>query len=214
MATMRPETIPALITEIVKSRLTDSQGVLWYLNERDERFYFSKIPSLRKITRDKKELIKKEQCAQEIQKTITQEAGKALSTYVWPQNSHDIPDNKAIKLIIANPNFSANQIEQWLEKRDNNFRTYKNTMIFAVADTAGYGHLEDQTKDYIALQEIKKEINAGDWETLKVKLPEIKEDINTIEDNLSYNVRKIYNTLYVGGNKIDLGMPTAAKENL
>ena len=87
-------------------------------------------------------------------------------------------------------------------------------MIFAVAATAGYGHLEDQIKEYIALQEIKKEINAGDWETLKGKLPEIKEDINTIEDNLSYNVRKIYNTLYVGGNKIDLGMPTAAKENL
>jgi hypothetical protein len=57
-------------------------------------------------------------------------------------------------------------------------------LIFSVADTAGYGNLEDQIKEYIALEEIRQEINAGDWETLEGKLPELKDDLRSIKDNL------------------------------
>ena len=41
MITIRPNLMPSIVTDILQVKLTGAQGELWYLNERDEKYYFS-----------------------------------------------------------------------------------------------------------------------------------------------------------------------------
>ncbi len=69
LSTMRTDTMPSMVTE-VKEKLA---GELWYLNDRDGSYYFSKIPNLNRMIRDNKELLQDEddKIRQKLKRVIT-----------------------------------------------------------------------------------------------------------------------------------------------
>ena len=203
------DTLPPMVTEVLQ-KLNKS---LWYLNEKGEMYYFSKIPNLNRMILDKKELYN-EAYEDKLKQIHKKEVGNAFVSYLWPTGSESIPDTKDIKLIILHPNSQEKIAAEWLEKRGLTFRTYKNILIFALADPGGFGNLKEQIKTYLALNEIKRGIESGEEESLKEKLPEVKQRIKQIEDDFSYNARKMYNMIIVGDEKISLGEPTVGKESL
>ncbi|MCF7889851.1 DUF499 domain-containing protein [Candidatus Bipolaricaulota bacterium] len=211
LSTMRPETSPPMVTEI-KEKLA---GELWYLNERDGNYYFSTIPNLNRMIRDKKELLQSEEekIRKRLKNTIKDEVGNALKTFVWPRRPNDIPDNQQLKLIVLDPDREYD-LEKWITKRKNKPRTNQNTLIFGKASSKGTGNLKDQIKEHMALVEIRKEIRSGENESLETKLEEVQDRIDQIEGDFSYNVRKMYNIIQVGNREIDIGMPSAGRESL
>lgn len=209
LATLRQDTIPSMITEVLQKL----SKTLWYLNEKSNRYYFSKIPNLNRMVLDKKELFA-DTYEDELTEIIKREVGKAFSTYVWPEKSEDIPDNQEIKLVILHPDFKEGDVDSWIDKKGNNFRVYKNTLIFAFSEPSGFAALKDEVKTYLALKDIKGEVEAGKNEPLKERLPEVNERIKKIERDSSYNLRKMYHIIQVGSEKIDLGQPNVGKETL
>lgn len=206
---MRKDTIPSMVTEILQ-RLNKS---LWYLNEKGEMYRFSKIPNLNRMILDRKELYNITY-KEEMRKILQNEVGNAFISLLWPTESEDIPDNKEIKLVILQPNEKEDAPQKWLEKKGNTFRTYKNTLIFAMADPTGFGAFKEEVKTYMALREIQGDIKTDKETGLGNKATEVSQRIKRIKDDISFNARRMYNTLIVGQEKIPLGQPTVGKESL
>ncbi len=202
---MHSDTIIPMITEVLQ-RL---DKYLWYMNERDEMYRFTKLPNLTRMILDKKELYN-ESYIDEMKNIIQKEAGNAFQTFLWAKKSEDIPDNKEIKLVILQPNEKEDTPQRWLEKKGNTFRTYKNTLIFAMADPAGFGAFKEEIKTYLALKDIEADKESG----LGKESAEITQRLKRIKEDISFNTRRMYNVLIVGEEKILLGQPTIGRESL
>jgi hypothetical protein len=209
LATLRSETIPAMVTDVLQKL----SNTLWYLNSRGETFYFSRIPNLNRMILDKKELFN-ESYAEEMEAIIRKEAGREFDPYVWPPNGDNIPDNQALKLVILHPHQHIGQAADWLERKGQSFREYKNTLFFAPADTSGFATLREDVKTYLALREIREEMRAEPTTPLATKLPEVQNRMHKIERDFSYNVRRMYHTVRAGERELDFGTPVTGQETL
>ncbi|MBN1262538.1 MAG: ATP-binding protein [Anaerolineae bacterium] len=209
LATLRSDTIPALVTDVLQ-RLSNE---LWYLNSRADAFYFSRIPNLNRMILDKKELFN-ESYEPTMREIIEKEIGKQFTSYLWPESGEGIPDNRNLKLVILHPDDAGTQIPEWIERRGEGFREYKNTLFFALADTAAFVKLREDVKSYLALKEIEDGIKSGDTPQLETKRDEIQRRLHSLARDFSFNVRRMYHTLQIGGRKVDLGQPVAGSETL
>ena len=209
LAVLRSDTMPALVTEVLQ-RLSNA---LWYLNSRADVYYFSRIPNLNRMILDKKELFN-EAYEERLREIVRGEIGSKFTPYLWPDSGDGIPDNRSLKLVILHPEDSGADIPAWIERRGETFRVYKNTLFFALPDTAAFAKLKEDVKTYMALEEIKGEIESGENPTLEVKLPEVQRRMHNIARDFSFNVRRMYHTLQVGDRRIDLGQPVAGNETL
>jgi hypothetical protein len=211
LATLRSDTIPALVTDVLQ-RLSNE---LWYLNSRADAYYFSRIPNLNRMILDKKELFN-ESYEPTMKEIIEKEIGKftSFTSYLWPESGEAIRDNHALKLAILRPDDAGAQIPEWIERRGEGFREYKNTLFFALADTAAFVKLREDVKTYLALQEIEDGIKSGETPQLETKRDEIQRRLHSLARDFSFNVRRMYHTLQIGGRKVDLGQPVAGSETL
>ena len=209
LAVMRGETLASMVTEILQKQA----NLLWYLNSRGETYYFSKIPNLNRMILDKRELYN-EAYEEELEAIVKREAGSRFRTYIWPSNGDGIPDNRDLKLVILRPEDRGEEIATWIERKGQSFREYKNTLFFALADIAEFSRLREEVKTFLALQEIKGEVEQDPNSPLATKRPEIQNRLLKIEKDFSFNVRRMYHTLQVGERSLDLGQPVAGNESL
>jgi hypothetical protein len=209
LATMRPDTFPALVTDILQKQ----SNLLWYLNSRGDNYYFSKIPNLNRMILDKRELYN-DSYEEELERVVKQEAGSKFSTFVWPQAVDEIGDNRDLKLIILRPEDQGKQIPHWIERKGQSFREYKNTLFFAVADTAGFTQLRQDVQTYLALKDIEEELKANPQSPLTARRSEIQNRMHNIQREYSYKVRRMYHVVYAGTKRIDLGQPVSGNETL
>ncbi|MBN1316514.1 MAG: ATP-binding protein, partial [Anaerolineales bacterium] len=193
LAVLRSDTIPALVTDILgKLSIT-----LWYLNSRNDAYYFSRIPNLNRMILDKKELFN-QSYESEFKSILQNELGNGFRSYLWPENGDGIPDNHDLKLVVLHPEDSGSQIPDWIERRGNSFREYKNTLFFVMADTGAFGKLRDDVKTVLALEDIKNEIKSGSSPLPEEKQSEVDSRMRHIKQDYSYNVRRMYHTLRIG----------------
>ncbi len=209
LAVLRSDTIPALVTEV----LHKLSNTLWYLDSRGDVYYFSRIPNLNRMILDKKELFN-EAYEEELRAIIEGEVGFRFRAYLWPESGEGIPDNRELKLVVLHPEDSGAQIPAWIERRGASFREHKNTLFFALADTVAFARLKEEVKTCLALREVKAEVDSGQNPVLEVKRDEIQRRIHNIQRDFSFNVRRMYHTLQIGGRRIDLGQPVTGQEAL
>jgi hypothetical protein len=209
LATLRDDTVPSMVTEVL-GRLSNA---LWYLNSRADVHYFSRIPNLNRMILDKKELFN-ESYEERLREIVRGELGSKFASYLWPENGDGIPDNRALKLVVLHPEDSGSEIPAWVERKGETFRVYKNTLAFALADTAAFAQLREDVKTLMALEEIRDEIDAGQSGALAAKRDEVQRRMHNITRDLSFKVRRTYHTLQVGERRLDLGQPVAGSETL
>ena len=215
LATLHSDTMPAMVTEV----LGKLANTLWYLNSRGDAYFFSRIPNLNRMILDKKELFS-EAYADRLQDVIKAEIGAKFNAYLWPETvsgrdiSAVIPDNRALKLIILQPDDDGSRIPQWIERRGEGFREYKNTLFFALADTGAFVKLREDVKTVLALEAIKGEVDAGESPLPEERRGEIQRRMHKIQRDFSFNVRRMVHTLRFGEREIDLGHPVAGSETL
>jgi len=209
LATMRSDTMPSLVTEVL-GRLNN---VLWYLNNRGDAYFFSRIPNLNRMILEKKEQYN-ESYREEMEGIIKSELGTQFRPYLWPDDGDGIPDNRELKLVVLKPEDDGSHIPHWLERKGESFREYKNSIFFALSETAAFARLKEQVKTYLALQEIQREV-AGDPDSpLITRRSEIQQRSDGIKRDFSYNVRRMYHRLHLGERVVDLGQPVAGRETL
>jgi hypothetical protein len=203
LATLCSDTMPSMVTEVL-GRLSNA---LWYLNSRADVHYFSRIPNLNRMILDKKELFN-ESYEERLRQIVRGEIGSKITAYLWPdaqRGGDGIPDNRMLKLVILHPKDSGAEIPAWIERKGETFRVYKNTLTFALSDTAAFVQLREDVKTLMALEEIRGEIDSGQSAALATKRDEVGRRTHNIERDLSFKVRRTYHTVQVGGQRIDLG---------
>ena len=219
LATLRSDTMPSMVTEVL-GRLSNA---LWYLNStqrvaggRADVHYFSRIPNLNRMILDKKELFS-ESYEERLREIVRGEIGSKFTAYLWPESQRGgdgIPDNRTLKLVILHPEDSGAEIPAWIERRGETFRVYKNTLFFALSDTAAFVQLREDVKTLMALEEIRGEIDSGQSAALETKRDEVGRRTHNIARDLSFKVRRTYHTVQAGERRIDLGQPVAGNEAL
>jgi hypothetical protein len=207
--------MPAMVTEV----LGKLANTLWYLNSRGDAYFFSRIPNLNRMILDKKELFS-EAYEERLKDVIEDEIGPKFRPYLWPEStsgrgvSAAIPDNRALKLVILHPDDDGARIPEWIERRGEGFREYKNTLFFVLADTGAFVKLREDVKTVLALEAIKSEVDAGESPLPEERRDEIQRRMHKIQRDFSFSVRRMYHTLRFGGREIDLGAPVAGNETL
>ncbi|MFQ5537797.1 MAG: ATP-binding protein [Gemmatimonadota bacterium] len=217
LGVLRPDTVAPLITEVLQKQRAE----LWYLNSRDDRYYFSSVPNLNRMVLDRKGAVSTDAIRTELERRIKKELGNRFRCFLWPDSSAAIPDNTDLKLAVIDPasGLSHQDLEGWLERRGEGFRSYKNTVFFAYPEDTGYGRIREDVRTILALKDIEEEIQRGDRPGLEEKAGEVKRRIRDVEERIPQRVREMYRTVMVpssGGKleRVDLGQPTVGGENL
>jgi len=214
VACLREGIPPAIIGDALK-KLEDIDGPL-YLHFEKGLYYFSSQVGLNRIILDKEEVIKEEEIKEEIKRRIEKIAGKDFEVYIWPISNADIPDNKKLKLVIlplelmwGNPD-TEKFVQDVLTNYSTGYRTYKNTLIFLVADPNEYSGLKEVIRRFLGLKMI-----TSDKEILKT-LTESDRDranqwFNDKDSEAWFKIISTYRHLVKGSKeglkKFDLGIP-------
>ncbi len=162
------EGIPSAIVGDALRRLEDIDGPL-YLHVDKGLYYFSSKAGLNKQIIEEEEKIGEEEVEEEVKRRIEKIARKErkekaeFEVCIWPRSSGDIPDNKSLKLVILSPDLTWKQpetkelIQSILTYHSTEFRTYKNTLIFLVAEPREYDAFRRDVRRFLALKAIKAE---------------------------------------------------------
>jgi hypothetical protein len=218
VAFLRKEIPPAIVGDALK-KLEDIDGPL-YLHYEKGLYYFSSQVGLNRIILDKEEAIKEEEIKQEIKRRIEKIAGKDFEVYVWPASNADIPDNKKLKLVILplelminSPN-TDNFIQDILTNYSTGYRTYKNTLMFLVADPNEDG-LKESVRRYLALKTITSDKEV--WKTLtEADKNRANKWFKDKDSEVWFKVISTYRYLIKGSKdgpkKFDLGIPIVGEK--
>jgi hypothetical protein len=215
----RPDTTFPLITEV----LNEQEQELWYLNTRNgQEYYFSNVPNLNRMVVDKKGQIQPSDVRSKLESLIREELGTRMRTYLWPSSGDALPDNEELKLAVLDPSetYTEQELRRWVTHSGQSYRSYKNTIFFARADDDRYARIQDDIKDFLALQNILDGIRQGKHSGLEEKENEVQRRLENVEGEFSQKIRDLHHVALVpvmNGDsleEIDFGQSAAGRENL
>ena len=215
LAFLREGIPPAIIGDALR-KLEDLDGPL-YLHVEKGFYYFSSAIGLNRLIVEREETIKEEEIIEEIRRRLEKNAGTDFDVYLWPASDADVPDNKKLKLIVLSLELPLGEsktqrfIQNLLNKYATKIRTYKNTLIFLVADPKEYDALKFNTRRFLALKSIKE-----DKEKMKTLTDEDKnrldEKFKDLDSGLWFRIISTYRYLIKssedGIKTFDMGIPT------
>lgn len=220
LAVLRSGTIPSMVTEVIQKQSKE----LWYLNQKSDNYYFSNVPNLNRMILDKMDVVPESKVKDELETRLKSELGSKFRSYMWPHDSSDVPDSKDLKLVVLDPTRAYDEgfMKAWMEKRGPQFRTYKNTVFFAVPESSRFGQLENKVREYLSLKEISRELADDERPGMRSRRKEVKRRLDEIHDDFGHNIRNLYRTVGIpkSGSSgidvemVDLGQPTIGKEYL
>ncbi len=196
---------PSVPSSIVAEVITQLKENLFYIS--DTGLFFNNQPNLNRILLDKMENISENELEYE-EKILLESLSKSqyFKTYIWPNNSRDIPDTKDLKLIILK---DKGKIRGIFENCGDKPRVHRNTLIFLSQLESAKVSFYNFLKKKIAWRYIKSDKNLHLTEEQK---KEVENSVKTTENEAKRQVRELYRTVLVpskdGFKEIDLGIPT------
>ncbi len=195
---------PSVDSSIVVDTVKKLKEQLFYLS--DHGLFFTNTPNLYKILHDKMETLNSEQINYTEKELLKEHLGNHFENYIWTGDSRDIPDTRALKLIILNKENGLNDIFENYGERP---RIYKNTLIFLLKDSSQIIRFNNEIKKMLAWKLIEKDKNIRLTDNEK---REIKEEIKKSEELLKGALRDLYRKVYLpsreGFKEIDMGIST------
>jgi hypothetical protein len=117
-------------------------------------------------------------------------------------------------------NYTEQELRRWVNRSGQSYRSYKNTIFFAQADEDRYGRIQDDIKDFLALQDILNGVRQGKHSGLEEKENEVQRRLENVEGEFSQKIRDLYHVALVpvmNGDsleEIDFGQSATGRENL
>jgi len=213
------EGIPSAIVGDALRRLEDIDGPL-YLHVDRGLYYFSSKVGLNRLIVEREETIREEEVEDEVKRRVKEVAGTDFDIYIWPSSNSDIPDNKKLKLIILSPDLTTKQpetgkfVQSILTYHSIEFRTYKNTLMFLIAEPGECDAFRKTARRFLALKAIK-----ADKEKMKTLTEEDKkrvdERLKDADSSLWFKAVSVYRYLAKGTREgfttFDMGIPTVGE---
>ncbi|MEO0300266.1 MAG: AAA family ATPase [candidate division WOR-3 bacterium] len=202
------------IIDTVISKLKDPKDPLvsLYLEEKDDKYFYTKEITLARALRQKIDSIKDEEINKEergaLEKIISRE--KYFKIYLFPEDSKDIPDTKELKLIILK---DEKKLNDFLKNCGAKPRVYQNTLIFLLPKKEEYHNFQNTARERIAYKLLLEENTILLSEKDKKEIPKkVKES----EEEVKGSVRNLYRIIYLPKKadfeEIDLGITTYGME--
>jgi len=134
------------------------------------RYWFDVQPNLTRTVADRSSRILDNEVYHHLEERLTgviRSKGDFAGIHVCPENTADVPDEPAARLVVLSPRYPHKRINgesvaltqavQTLENRGNSPRRYRNMLVFAVADEDAVQILLDETRRYLAWVSIQKD---------------------------------------------------------
>lgn len=158
-------------------RLTDNATHLYVDGS---RYWFSTQPSVTQLARDRAGQQDPDDVLIEIRERLRAEQkhrGDFVRVHACPDSSGDVPDDFEARLVILKPDLTHNNklddskamlaAQEMLEQRGNSPRIYRNTLIFAAADSARLEDLSQAIRQYLAWKSIYDDREALNLDTFQ-----------------------------------------------
>lgn len=208
------EGIPSTIVGDAISKLEEE---LWYLHSEKKQYAFRIQPNLNRVILQKEDVIVEDHIRQELREVIKKNSGRDIETYLWPENSSDVRDDKNLKLAILSPDFlhDTKKIKEFskeiFEKAGIAFRVYKNALFLLAMDEGQSLTVSKSMKRLLALKGIQSD--KADLEKLtKESRDEIDKKLKETEKEMPFKVLTAYRHIAMldetGLIWKDLGIPT------
>ena len=194
--------------EVISDCLERLNNRLFYLQNTDDKYYFSNKPNLNRIIQTKMENVLYEDLKELEEQVLKRNlSGKGLKVFIGEQSYKDIPENYDLKLIVLSSVDRPLMMEIINNKGSNTPRVYRNTILFLCpGDKTNF---EKQMKRKLAFDSIEGDDTLELAESDRKKL---KEDMKKISADLDDGVHRVYREIYLpvrsGLYKTDLGVPT------
>jgi len=205
----RSATHLSIPSSIISEAVDMLREKLFYIQYQDGKLLFTNQPNLNRILLNKIENIE-DRAVIELEKDYLKSSIKEgkLKTYLWPEQSNDIPDDSNLKLIILK-DYDEAFVKDIIENKGNSKRINRNTIFFLSPVDSKKQELINSLKRKIALEETQNDISL---KLSNEQKQEIKNSLKREEDNIQIKIREVYRTILVPQKdkleKIDLGIPT------
>jgi len=150
---------------VIDTVISQLRERLFYLS--DEGLYFMNQPNLNKILLTREENIAPDAIIEEERRLIERHISRKTNfrTYIWPRAHRDVPDTSDLKLLILK---KAEADRDFIEKRGESPRVYRNTMIFLCVDENQKESFCDFIRRILALKSIEtdKSLNLTEGQLL------------------------------------------------
>lgn len=171
---------------LIEDALENLVGRCYYLDARGTAYWISHVPKLNKIISDRRASLSgpdaEEQVREKVRQAIREvfKAGPSgIERRYFPEDSVDIPDVAALRLVVIAPEYGWENTERERTKKllrrivlecGGRGRTYKSGIIFAVAD--GEAQLSDEARTLLALESLE---DPEEQERLRLEPAQIRE---------------------------------------
>lgn len=201
---MLRDTSGSLFIQDIVEILADS---LHFLHHNFGRYLFRKKQNINGLIHD----IKIE-CVrfidEEFRKQIMLSLGNEVKTIVWPKDNKEIPDEMELRIVIMDPIFKIEARKEWLEKKGEGFRIYKNAIIYIYADELHLDRLKDLLLTNLALKRLKADSNSVNYKDV------IERRLDKLFPLIIHYVKKIYSIVYDGSQILYLQAANSTEEKL
>jgi len=194
--------------EVISDCLERLKNRLFYLQNTDDKYFFSNKPNLNRIIHTKMENVSSESLKELEEELLKRNiSGKRFKTFIGEQSYRDIPDNYDLKLLVLESVDRQTMMEIINNRGNSTPRVNRNTIIFLCPSDKT--NLEKQMRRKLAIDAIERDdsLELGEMDRKK-----LKEDVKRISGELDDAIHRVYREIYIpmkdGLLKTDLGVPT------
>ncbi len=194
--------------EVISDCLERLKNRLFYLQNTDDKYFFSNKPNLNRIIHTKMENVSSESLKELEEELLKRNiSGKRFKTFVGEQSYKDIPDNYDLKLLVLDSVDKQTMLEIVNNRGNSTPRVNRNTIIFLCPSDKT--NLEKQMRRKLAIDAIERDdsLELGEMDRKR-----LKEDTKRISGELDDAIHRVYREIYIpmkdGLLKTDLGVPT------
>lgn len=186
------------------------KGKLFYLQNPGEKYYFRNQPNINRILLSKIENIKESEILEAEKENLKSTIrGGRFKTFIWIENSADIPDTEELKLLILRQE-NKTTIEEITKNKGQTPRVYRNTLFFLYPLESERPVYLQNLMRYIAYGKVESDRDLGISDEQR---REISKEYRKAKDNIKESIQRLYRIVSIPGKEaFDLGIPTFGEE--
>jgi len=196
-------------SSVLSEVLSQFDEKLFYLRRESGKYYFTNQPNLNRIRLQKMESVTEEEIDRLEEKLLRQNLlGNKLKTFIWLNNSFDLPETSELKLVILK---SADQdlMRDMRDMKGSSRRVNRNTIFFLTPLESERMGFERSLKEMLAWQMIAndKNLNLSDEQKKEVKSG-LRDSEKGLDEALHRYYRLVFTPSREGFKETDLGIST------
>ncbi|MFB6187985.1 MAG: DUF499 domain-containing protein [Halobacteriaceae archaeon] len=191
---------PGMDTPLIADAISRCENTFFYLYEEDGFYRFTKKPNLNRVIADYESNVDEDDKIREIRDGFDEVIGEScFTTHIWPSESGDVPDDHELRLAVLPPGKpmdagatdTMGHVREIWENHKEEFRQYKNSVVFVAADAGSVSDLMSAATTKAALREIRASqsvMNDLDEEQME----NFDQRVENAESALPKEIRNVY----------------------